>query len=190
MDIDKHINTLEAEIKSSEDPGELFVYLENQIALLRKSYKSEQSRFSALHVDKLRGINELAQNIGDYLFYRDELDRANTYEYCKEIETEINDIIKVLNITGFIGKIKTLQRQYREKASEYRSQGGFNGKAELDSKVSSIQQHSPGCRKCGSKMVLRASEWGYFWGCSRFPDCFGKRYLSADDNQKLATETH
>ena len=30
------------------------------------------------------------------------------------------------------------------------------------------------CPKCGAALVLRESQYGKFWGCSHFPDCYGK----------------
>jgi hypothetical protein len=43
-----------------------------------------------------------------------------------------------------------------------------------------INENSPACPKCGSSMVKRKANkgvnaGGYFWGCSSFPTCYGKR---------------
>ena len=41
-------------------------------------------------------------------------------------------------------------------------------------------ENSPSCPNCGSSMVKRTAKKGvnagrYFWGCSSFPNCYGKR---------------
>lgn len=41
----------------------------------------------------------------------------------------------------------------------------------------------PYCPECGGRMVLRRPKpntnqmWRPFWGCSSYPDCFGKRQI-------------
>jgi restriction system protein len=44
----------------------------------------------------------------------------------------------------------------------------------------STNENSPSCPNCGSSMVKRQAKkgvnaGGYFWGCSSFPNCYGKR---------------
>jgi Topoisomerase DNA binding C4 zinc finger len=39
------------------------------------------------------------------------------------------------------------------------------------------QQVTPICPICRTKMKLRTSEYGDFWGCSSFPKCKGKRKI-------------
>lgn len=34
--------------------------------------------------------------------------------------------------------------------------------------------HIPNCPLCNSEMKLRISQYGEFWGCSKYPDCKGK----------------
>ena len=38
----------------------------------------------------------------------------------------------------------------------------------------------PICGDCDSKMVLRNSRFGWFWGCSRWPECDGAHGAHSD----------
>ena len=43
------------------------------------------------------------------------------------------------------------------------------------SRASKAKDSTPKCPECGARMVLRSSRFGQFYGCSRFPECEGKR---------------
>lgn len=44
------------------------------------------------------------------------------------------------------------------------------------------KESGPGeCPKCGSETVLRKGKFGLFWGCSRFPNCYGSRKAREGD---------
>ena len=38
------------------------------------------------------------------------------------------------------------------------------------------------CPKCGAEMVKRHGKYGWFYGCSRYPDCRGTRPISYNDS--------
>ncbi|MEZ9631042.1 HRDC domain-containing protein [Vibrio breoganii] len=49
-------------------------------------------------------------------------------------------------------------------------------------RVKRIERQALECKKCGSKMTLRDSKVGYFWGCSSFPKCYSKGPLTKEQN--------
>ena len=48
-------------------------------------------------------------------------------------------------------------------------------------RIIELEQHPPQCTKCTNKMVIREGPGEYFWGCSSFPDCWGKRFLTNEE---------
>lgn len=45
--------------------------------------------------------------------------------------------------------------------------------------------HTCNLRECGAKMTIREGGGEFFWGCTRFPDCWGKRSLTKDERDQL-----
>ena len=52
---------------------------------------------------------------------------------------------------------------------------------EWSSSASWPEPPMPLCPECETEMVSRHSEYGEFWGCTRFPACRGKRPLETPD---------
>lgn len=44
-----------------------------------------------------------------------------------------------------------------------------------------VAERVPQCSMCGSRMILRPSARGEFWGCTAFPRCKGRRSLEEED---------
>ena len=54
-----------------------------------------------------------------------------------------------------------------------------------------VATESPACPKCGGEMVCKESKQGasagsFFWGCSRFPQCWGSRSMSPPESPRVA----
>ncbi|MDW7674669.1 MAG: topoisomerase DNA-binding C4 zinc finger domain-containing protein [Bacillota bacterium] len=47
------------------------------------------------------------------------------------------------------------------------------------------RNRAPSCPSCSTKMVLRYSDYGWFWGCQRFPKCRGLVNLRPGDRDLL-----
>lgn len=69
--------------------------------------------------------------------------------------------IVLINGTGFIKEIKSLESAAADKLLRIATEGDY---------------WVPSCPQCGEKMVERQNHLfrNYFWGCSRFPRCKGK----------------
>lgn len=59
------------------------------------------------------------------------------------------------------------------------------GDVEFQKRRIRLESAAKPCQKCGAKMVLRESQYGYFWGCGDFPTCFASRWLSPEDSESL-----
>lgn len=57
----------------------------------------------------------------------------------------------------------------------------------ITKRINTLEIHAPQCTKCNKRMVVRDSSNGYFWGCSTYPDCWGKRILTKEEQLWLDT---
>ena len=51
---------------------------------------------------------------------------------------------------------------------------------DINAGIGKLSQKPPACPKCNRPMTLRLG-YTYFWGCSSFPHCWGKRELKAEE---------
>ena len=54
--------------------------------------------------------------------------------------------------------------------------------AEDDDLQEDAGEDAPDCPSCGSGMVRKASRYGDFWSCRRFPECRGARNIASDED--------
>jgi len=70
------------------------------------------------------------------------------------------------------------QRSYSQSELKSKLSAYLSDKQITQEQAEQIEEASPRCPKCGSKMVLRTAkrgdnQGGKFWGCSRYPECRG-----------------
>lgn len=118
------------------------------------------------------------------------LDAIDAYEHivsdietlvCKEVAENIIDELKELhllfrefNILAEI--IATTARMVDQKVGNLR-----NCNNEVESRVRVLEQHPPSCTKCNHNLTIREGKGTYFWGCPDFPNCWGKRFLTKEE---------
>jgi len=51
-----------------------------------------------------------------------------------------------------------------------------------------VAERVPQCSVCGSRMILRPSARGEFWGCTAFPRCRGRRSVEAENYESQDPE--
>ncbi|HID49962.1 MAG TPA: hypothetical protein EYP40_10205 [Chromatiales bacterium] len=83
------------------------------------------------------------------------------------------------------GRIRKEIRELLEKRASLPSRAMDRHAAELRRAVSALNDHARICARCGSRMVLREGPYGFFWGCIRFPECWGKERLRAHERARL-----
>lgn len=51
----------------------------------------------------------------------------------------------------------------------------------LVNRINILERFPPKCTKCDNSLIIREGNGIYFWGCPDFPDCWGKRYLTKEE---------
>ena len=100
---------------------------------------------------------------------------------CKEVAENIIDELKELHLLfrefDILEEIiSTTARMVDQKMGNLR-----NCNNEIEERIRILEQHPPGCTKCSHNLIIREGKGSYFWGCPDFPDCWGKKFLTKEE---------
>ncbi|MBE6550531.1 MAG: type I DNA topoisomerase [Ruminococcaceae bacterium] len=94
------------------------------------------------------------------------------YKYTAKLENELDDIAE--GDKGYISVIDEFYKQLKELLDKAEAETG-------EEKIKFEEQKLDfKCDKCGGDMILKRSRYGYFAGCSNYPEC---RNIVATDDQ-------
>lgn len=155
--------------------------LKPRLARLRESYKRDPSRFTPSDIDNLRSIQPIISALEDFESF---IEEKASDENPQRLSGWIAELRRISLACQGLAIDERIRKEVRELSEIERSRP--NQTPALDRVVRGLQREASHCRKCGSKLILREGDHGYFWGCSRFPDCFGKAGLTLDQARKLS----
>jgi len=100
---------------------------------------------------------------------------------CKEVAENIIDELKELHLLfsefDILAEIiTTTGRSVSQKMDHLR-----NCNDEVEKRIRVLEQHPPSCTKCNNNLIIREGKGTYFWGCPDFPKCWGKRFLTKEE---------
>ena len=166
--INQLINKLET-LKNSEKD---FVYIINQekmiLQQLRDSYQKYKGQFDLKLVERINALKNDLALIEEYQDLKEEFQFCKTKEAADDV---ISSMILIYERMSNETQIKRVQTDFKKIYHE----SGYENLPHDKPIKTAFQSTHPECPYCSSKMVLRSSFYGTFWGCSRFPSCWGKR---------------
>jgi len=169
--INKLIIDLE-KLTKSDDSFEKIVEQEKGILKqLRDSYNKYTEQFD---IKLIQRINELKN---DLALIEEYLDLKEEFQYCKTKDAADDVISSMILIYERLSNEVQLKRMQTDFRTIYH-ESNYN-QLPFDKPINdkSFRGH-PVCPRCSNKMILRSSFYGAFWGCTKFPMCWGKRNLS------------
>lgn len=120
--------------------------------------------------------------------FSEELEDIKYMQYKEEFEESIGKFFEIIETLDETEIIKVIQKEIRElitkKDSAISSSSAKKAKAH-SAGINTLNENRPICTKCNNKMVLREGNGFHFWGCSIFPDCWGKKWLNNKELQIL-----
>jgi len=123
-------------------------------------------------------INELLDAIDSYELLITDIQELHCKETALNIIEELNDINDLFMEFEVLSKIISTSIRHVEQLLPNLS---TCGKSEVDKRIKVLEQHAPQCAKCSNKLIIRQGNGTYFWGCPDFPDCWGKRWLTKEE---------
>jgi len=167
-DINQLIIELEKLINSDDNFEKIVDHEKKILQQLRDLYTIYTEQFDFKLIQR---INELKN---DLALIEEYLDLKEEFQFCKTKEAADDVISSMILIYERISNETQIKRVQTDFKKIYHESNYENLPHNKPIKLSYQSSH-PECPYCSSKMVLRNSFYGTFWGCSRFPSCWGKR---------------
>lgn len=125
-------------------------------------------------------IDELADAIDEYEEILADLKNLQCQEDAKNT---IEDLLKVKDVFKGYSIVKVIDiriKDIKEKLPALKL-----CKDPVTERIKVLEKHAPKCTKCAKSMIIREGNGSYFWGCPDFPECWGKRWLTKEEEQWL-----
>jgi hypothetical protein len=152
---------------------------------LRIEWKRDKYQFEREDILVLSKIAKKVKAIGEFIELLDEFDYINTKEEAEEIILRLNELNELIGNGKITLRIKKEIRELIEKREKLPSFSERQYSVDLMKAINKLEKNPPACHKCGRPMVLREGGFSFFWGCSIFPHCWGKKYLSRSESAML-----
>ena len=181
-----HLFSTYQEIDETQLTGRIADELEG----LRAAYRKDPSQFSDEAVNQLQIVNSYIQT-------------ANDFEMCLEDAAYIVDRNDADDLSGRMEALAGLvdeksrlflriQKEVRELAERRRSLPSGTERQQsrkLAQARFTLEAKKKRCdyKGCDSMLTLREGNGSYFWGCKKFPECWGRRSLTKEERKLIET---
>ena len=148
-------------------------------------YRERRAEFTGETVAFLESLMPIQDSLREFIEAVEEKNWVRTRDDAHELAARFGELKERLT-PHFVAK--RAEKEFREvvaKAQSLPFAAVVAGETTFRHLCSQLESSVKPCQKCGNKMVLRESQHGYFWGCSTFPKCFSRRWLSAEESKRL-----
>ena len=183
-DFSKVINKLQKLIHESLNFEEILSYGAENLQHLEISLTNS----IGFTEDDRKLLYDLTEKFNYIKIFNDELEDIKYMQYKDEFEESIGKFYEVLKILDGLEISKIILKEIRELMIKKDSSiSSIKAKQEktLASGINALNENRPICKKCENKMVIRKGENIYFWGCSTFPSCFGRKWFTKKELQMI-----
>lgn len=157
------------------------------INTLRQLYASDRSFFSDEVLARIQGCKshiaaaeDLELEMQDFPFVQDQgaVDEITARLTCHNDLEEDSVISK---------RIKKEIRELLSRKAQLPTSGSRMRQSNLTNAIRSLNAAAPVCghKCCEALMTLREGNGEFFWGCTLFPDCWGKRFLKREERERI-----
>ena len=179
------IEVIRDELEKSPNEHRVLEYIQKGLDLLRSRYRSAKNAFTPGEIKFLESLSGYREIIQEFFDAIDDAVDVRTKDDAIEVATRFIDISEKLGSITLAKRALKEARELAEKVERLPSAHHSAEEAEKRRRESLLSKDAPSCKKCTARMRLRESQFGYFWGCSRFPDCFSRRRLTKSEADVL-----
>jgi hypothetical protein len=132
----------------------------------------------------LKYVAEINNKIKDFIDLKNYINIISSVESYIELEIEFKNFNNYFRNYPFSHEMKKAMINLRSRIHNINK--GYEKKIEQDTinKIHTLEKNSPKCPR-GHQMVIRQGEYGYFWGCSSFPNCHHIKNLRMKEEDSL-----
>ena len=138
--------------------------------------------------DKRLLLDDLSKKFNAIKIFYEELEDIKYMEYKEEFEESIGKFYEILETLDELEITKVVQKEIRELVIKKDSSiSSFTAKQEksVTDGINALNENRPICNMCQNKMNVCKGESVYFWGCSIFPKCYGRRWFTKEEKQMV-----
>ncbi len=189
MDISTKIKQVYELTRYGLDESEIINIGSELLQSLRLLWKDNQQNFSHEDVKILKGCALAIESLKDFTVEKEDFDFLRTKEDIDDVIEGLHDIIERLHGCAIAGKVSKEIRILISKRNTLPQSKDRDIDERLKSARLTLQSNAPTCKKCGRVMILRKGKGAYFWGCSDFPNCWGKKFLTDNEYELIEAAT-
>jgi len=179
------IADLRVALDSNPNERQLLYFIDQHLLSLRARYREHRNEFTDEIIQFLKSLTPVQAALLQLIEAIEDEEWVRTRDDAEELAARFNELREQLS-THLVAKRADKEiREMIAKAQSLPFAAIVAGEADFQRRTARLQSGVQPCQKCGSKMVLRESQHGYFWGCSTFPTCFGKRWLTTEESESL-----
>jgi hypothetical protein len=172
-------------LEANANERQLLEFIGEHLSSLRALYREQRADFTEEAVVFLKSLSSVQDSLRKLVEAVEEKEWVRTRDDAQELAARFGELKERLS-PHFVAK--RAEKEFRdvvEKGQSLPFAAVVAGEVQFQHQRSQLESAVQPCQKCGSKMVLRESMHGYFWGCSTFPKCFSRRWLSAEESKCL-----
>jgi hypothetical protein len=183
--VSKLIADIHIALEENANERQLLNFIEESLCLLRTIYRESRAEFTDEAILFLKLLTSIQDSLRELIETIEEKDWIRTRDDAQELAARFAELKE--RLTPHLVS-KRAEKELREVvagaeflpvAAVVASETNFRDlRSQLESRVQP-------CQKCGSKMLIREGQHGFFWGCSAFPKCFSRRSMSAEESKCL-----
>jgi len=179
------IEDIHTQFKSNANEHQLLILIERSLDSLRSQYRMHKNEFSDDTVHFLKSLSALQESLREFIEAIEEKKWVRTRDDAQELAGQLGELRDKLSPHLVAKRAEKELREIIAKAQSLPFAAVVAGESELQKQRARLERAAKRCNNCGARMVLRESQHGYFWGCSTFPTCFARRWLSPEDSESL-----
>lgn len=170
------------------DESELTGRVTDELETLRSAYRRDPSQFSEEAVTQLQIVNSYIQTACDFEFALEDASHIVDRNDTDELVSRLDQLAAMIDEKSQL--FLRIQKEIRE-LIERRQKLPSGGERLQSRKLAQArftleaQKKQCGHNGCDSLLTLREGNGSYFWGCKRFPECWGRRNLTKEESRLL-----
>ncbi len=145
---------------------------------LRNEYRRVPTSFSSETIRNLKRLSSLADAIHEFKDVLEDARDVRTRDEAVEVLVRFDALREKLWTPLLAQRLHKETRELVGKSESLPSSSALRRNAERKRLVFELESQAPICYRCSGRMVIRETRASIFWGCSDFPKCFARQWLT------------
>ena len=166
-----------------KETNEEFLLEEGQRRLneLRQLWRASKSAYSTDDVSNLKKAASQLNAVQMFCDEEEEFEYISDKDDANDVIGRLYPIVEALDSLAVAGRVQKEIRELLERMKTMPTSAAKHRSAALNQAIQRLTAKAPNCRKGHGRMVLREGNGSHFWGCSTFPKCWSKRWLTKNE---------